>query len=70
MDYFKLVVEVLSSETLAPYIFVIAIDYITCMAIGDGERLGFSLSKGRSQRVGPVVKADLDLTDALLLLTQ
>ena len=69
-DYFKILAGVLQGDTLAPYLFVIMIDYIMRKTIdGDGERLGFQLSRRRSRRVGPIYITDLDFADDLALLT-
>ena len=56
-EYFDLLAGVLQGDTLAPYIFVIMIDYIMRRTIDEeGDRLGFQLNRRRSRRVGPVVK--------------
>ena len=69
-DYFEILAGVLQGNTLAPYLFVIMVDYIMRKTIGeDGDRLGFQLSKRRSRRVGPIVITDLDFADDLALLT-
>ena len=68
-EYFDLMAGVLQGDTLAPYIFVIIIDYVMRKTIGEhGERLGFQLERRRSRRVGPVYITDLDFADDLALL--
>ena len=70
-DYFDLLAGVLQGDTLAPYIFVIVIDYVMRNTIGEeAERLGFTLSKRKSRRVGPVVITDLDFADDLALIAE
>ena len=69
-DYFEILAGVLQGDTLAPYLFVIVIDFIMRKTIGDdSERLGFHLTKRKSRRVGPVVITDLDFADDIALIT-
>jgi hypothetical protein len=53
-DLFEILAGVLQGDTLAPYLFVIVLDFALRMAIeGREEDLGFHLEKRRSRRVGP-----------------
>ena len=62
---------VLQGDTLAPYLFVIALDYALRTAIdGREEDLGFHLEKRKSRRVGPEVIIDLDFDDDIALLSE
>ncbi len=55
---------VLQGDTLAPYLFVIMLDYALRQAIGGREEeLGFQLVRRQSRRKGPVVVTDLDFAD-------
>ena len=70
-DYFDLRAGVLQGDTLAPYIFVIVIDYIMRNTIGeDSEKLGFTLAKRKSRRIGPTMVTDLGFADDLALITE
>ena len=53
-DFFELLAGVLQGNTLAPYLFVIVLDYALRTAIdGREEELGFHLQRWKSRRVGP-----------------
>ncbi len=60
----------LQGDTLAPYLFIIVIDYALRTAReGKEEELGFLLVKRRSRRVGPVVVTGFDFADYIALLS-
>ena len=62
---------VLQGDTLAPYLFVIVLDYALRTAIdGREEDLGFHLEKRKSRRVGPEVITDFDFTDDIAILLE
>ena len=51
-DLFEIKAGVLQGDTLAPYLFIIALDYSLRKAInGNEEKLGFRLKKRQSRRV-------------------
>ena len=53
-ELFEILAGVLQGDTLAPYLFVIALDYALRMAIdGKEEQLGFQLTRRQSRRIGP-----------------
>ncbi|KAI8484256.1 hypothetical protein Bbelb_380410 [Branchiostoma belcheri] len=63
--------EILQGDTLAPYLFVLMLDYALRVAIeGREEELGFQLMKRRSRRIGPKVVTDLDFADDIALLSE
>ena len=69
-DEFDILPGVLQGDTLAPYPFIIVLDYCLRSAIeGKEERLGFTISPRISRRVGPVNKTDLDFADDIALLS-
>ena len=69
-ELFDILAGVLQGDTLAPYLFVIVLDYALRTAIdGREEELGFHLERRRSRRVGPEVVTDLDFADDIALLS-
>ncbi len=70
-DAFTISSGVLQGDTLAPYLFIIVLDYALLKAIqGREEEQGFCLKKRRSRRVGPEVITDLDFLDDIALLSE
>ena len=49
-DYFDIVAGVLQGDTLAPYLFIICLDYMLRMSIDKMKDNGFKLVKERSRR--------------------
>ena len=63
-DWFSISAGVLQGDTLAPFLFVIALDYaLRCAIKGREEELGFTLERRRSRRIQPVILTDLDFAD-------
>ena len=61
---------VLQGDTLAPYLFIIVMDYALQKAMqGREEELGFCLKKWQSRCMHPVVLMDLDFIDDIALLS-
>ena len=68
--YFKILAGVMQGDTLAPFLFVIVLDYALGQAIqGREEELGFTLHRRRSRRVPAVSICDLDFADDIALLS-
>ena len=59
----------LQGDTLAPYLFIIALDYAMRQATEDGQNLGFTLDRSRSRRHPAKVICDTDFADDLALLS-
>ena len=70
-DLFDILAGVLQGDTLAPYLFVIVLDYAWLRMAIDGkeEELGFHLERRKCRRIGPVVVTDLDFADDIALLS-
>ena len=69
-DYFDILAGVLQGDTLAPYIFVIVLDYAMRQAIeGKEEELGLTLYPRKSSRVPAKSITDLDFADDIVLLS-
>jgi len=57
-------------DTLAPYLFIIALDYALGRAInGKEEQLGFTVTPRKSRRVGSKMKTDFDFADDIALVS-
>ena len=74
-DEFEITAGVLQGDTLAPFLFVIIVDWIMRNAIEEiGEGVGFSLQQnstriGRRRDGSPVELTDLDFADDIALLS-
>ena len=69
-DEFEIFAGVLQGDTLAPYLFIITLDYCLRSAIdGREEDLGFTVRPRRSRRIGPLNITDLDFADGIALLS-
>jgi hypothetical protein len=64
-DFFDLGVGVLQGDTLAPYLFVIVVDWI--LRNGIDETLGFKTVERRSSRYPAKYLSDLDFADDIML---
>ena len=69
--YFSITAGVLQGDTLAPYLFIIVMDYALRKTLnGKDEELGFQLKRRQSSRVSPEVITDLDFADDITLLSE
>ena len=69
-EYFEILAGVLQGDTLAPFLFIVALDYALRLAInGKEEELGFTLVPRQSRRVPPVMVTDLDFADDIALIS-
>jgi len=63
-EYFEIKAGVLQSDTLAPYLFAIVLDYIMRKTYIDREEeLGFQLHRRRSRWNPAIIITDLDFAD-------
>ena len=67
-DYFNIVVGVLQGDTLAPYLFIICLDYVLRTSIGKIKENGFKLTKERSRRYPTQTITDADYADDIALM--
>ena len=68
---FRIHAGVLQGDTLAPFLFIVALDYALRKAIaGREEELGFTLTRRRSRRQPAVVLTDLDYADDICLVSK
>ena len=49
-DYFDIIADVLQGDTLAPYFFIVYLDYVLRTSIDKMKENGFKLKKERSRR--------------------
>ena len=68
-DEFELLAGVLQGDTLAPFLFIIVLDYALRMATTDHEELGFTVKPKRSRRDTATKISDLDFADDIALLS-
>ena len=67
-EYFDIVAGVLQGDTLAPYLFIISLDYVLRTSIDKIRENDFKLSKKRSKRYPAKTITDADYADDLALL--
>ena len=67
-EYFEIVAGVLQGDTLAPYLFIICLDYVLRTAIDKIRENGFELTKKRSRRYPAKTITDTDYADDIALL--
>ena len=69
-DLFEITMGVLQGDTLAPFLFVIVLDYATRKATeGKEETYGFTMEPQRSRRVKAKTITDLDFADDIALIS-
>ena len=66
--YFDIVAEVLQGDTLAPYLFIICLDFVLRTTIDKIRENGFELTKKRNRRYPAKTITDADYTDDIALL--
>ena len=62
-EYFEIVAEVLQGDTLAPYLFIICLDYVLRTSIDKIRENGFELTKKRSRKYPAKTITDADYVD-------
>ena len=67
-DYFNIAAGVLQRDTLAPYLFIICLDYMLRTFIDLMKENSFKLAKERSRRYPSQTIMDMDFTDDIVLL--
>ena len=67
-DYFDIVAGVLQRDTLAPYLFIICLDYILRTSINKIKENGFKLTKERSRRCPAKTITNIHYADDIALL--
>ena len=67
-DFFDIAAAVLQGDTLAPYIFIICLDYVLRTSLDTIKEEGFTLKKARSRLYPAQIITDADYADDLALL--
>ena len=67
-EYFDTVAGVLQGDTLAPYLFIICLDYVLRTSIDKIRENGFELTKKRSRRYPTKTITDADNADNIAIL--
>ena len=67
-QYFDIVAVVLQGDTLAPYVFIICLDYVLRTSIDKIKENGFELTKNRSRRYPAKTITDADYADDIAIL--
>ena len=67
-EYFNIVSGVLQGDTLAPYLFIICLDYVLRTSIDKIRENGFELTKERSRRYPAKTITDADYADDIAIL--
>ena len=67
-DDFDIVAGVLQEDTLAPYLFIICLDYVLRTSIDKIKENGFKLTKERSRRYPAKTITDANYTEDIVLL--
>ena len=67
-EYFDIVAGVLQGDTLAPYLFIICLDYVLRTSIDKIKENGFELTKRRSKRYPATTITDTDYADDIAIL--
>ena len=67
-EYFDIVAGVLQGDTLAPYLFIICLDYVLITSIDKIRENGFELTKKRSRRYPAKTITNADYDDDIALL--
>ena len=67
-NYFDIVAGVLHGDTLAPYLFIVCLDYVLKTSIDKIKENGFELTKKRNRRYLAKTITDADYTDDMVIL--
>jgi len=68
-DTFDINVGVLQGDTLAPFLFIIVVDYVLRQVLDSSQKLGFQLQSKRGSRQPAKFLSDLDFADDIALMS-
>ena len=67
---FSILSEILQGDTLAPFLFIIVVDYVLCMSVYKIHTKGYELKPRQSSRYPAVHLTDADFADDIALISQ
>ena len=67
-EYFDIVAGVLKGDTLAPYLFIICLEYVFRRSIDKIKENGFEMTKKRNRRYSAKTITDADYADDIVIL--
>lgn len=68
-EFFNTIAGVLQWDTLAPFLFILCLDYALRISVDEHPNLGFTLTKARSTRHPAKTITDVDYADDIALLS-
>ena len=68
-EFFKILAGVLQGDTLAPFLFIVALDYAMRIATSIPTETGFTLAPCRSKRHQAIIITDSDFADDIALIS-
>ena len=66
-EFFNVLAGVLQGDTLAPFLFILALDYVLRTSVEELSSYGFTLEKAKSRRYPAKKITDADYADDLAL---
>ena len=67
-ELFDILAGVLQGDTLAPYLFIIVVDYCMSLALAKHPEVGLTLTPARSRRIKADKIADTEFADDIALI--
>ena len=68
-SFFKITTGVLQGDTLAPFLFIVCLDYVLKNSLDINSNIGFTLSQRKSRRSPEICITDNDYADGIAVTT-
>ena len=68
-SFFKITTGVLQGDTIAPFIFIVCLDYVLMNSLDINSNLAFTLSQRRSRSSPEICITDIDYVDDIAVIT-